>query len=360
MKQSVSLTAKTFQRILLRWFDRYGRKDLPWQKDKTPYRIWVSEIMLQQTQVSTVISYYERFLAKFPDVGSLANADEDTIFHIWTGLGYYHRAKHLKIAAKKIFEDFNNRFPDELTELEKLPGIGRSTAGAILSIAFNKKAPILDGNVKRVLTRLHGITEWPGEKKVTESLWKLAEHYTPDKRCADYTQAIMDLGATLCTRSKPSCTTCPFEKYCVAHAKGLEKTLPQAKPRKTLPIKQASLLILQKEPHFVLLVKRPPAGVWAGLWSLPEVNGTPSAALIRKTCSSQLKLRVKSLQFGDAFRHTFTHYHLDILPVFLKIDQSTQLLMDDQQKIWYNLRKSQLIGMPAPVKLLLSKLEKST
>ena len=359
MKQPASLTAKTFQRLLLRWFDRYGRKDLPWQKNKTPYRVWISEIMLQQTQVSTVMSYFERFIAKFPDVGSLATADEDAVFHIWTGLGYYQRARHLQIAAKKIFEH-GGIFPDEQAQLEALPGIGRSTAGAILSIAFEKKATILDGNVKRVLTRLHGITEWPGEKKVTEQLWQLAEQFTPNKRCADYSQAIMDLGATLCVRGKPVCTQCPFEKYCVARSKGIEKTLPHSKPRKTLPVKQSALLILQKQPHVVLLEKRPAKGIWAGLWSLPEIHDKPTAATLRKTCLNQLKLRVKTIQFGDIFRHTFTHYHLDILPVFLQVEETSHKTIEDKQKIWYNLRQSQQIGMPAPVKLLLNKLEKSS
>src|SRR3990167_8286209 len=205
-----NLTPKKFQQLLCQWFDTHGRKNLPWQKNKTPYRVWLSEIMLQQTQVSTAIPYFQRFLTRFPTIKSLANASEDEVLHLWTGLGYYSRARNLYHAAKLVVEKHHGKFPDQLEELEKLPGIGRSTAGAILSIAFEKKATILDGNVKRVLTRLYGITEWVGEKKIIEALWKLAEKYTPAFRCADYTQAIMDLGATLCIRGKPACEKCPF------------------------------------------------------------------------------------------------------------------------------------------------------
>lgn len=350
------LTANIFQRIILRWFDRFGRKDLPWQKNKTPYRVWISEIMLQQTQVSTVIPYFKRFVAQFPNVETLANADEDTVLHFWSGLGYYHRARHLHSAAKKIISEFNNQFPNEPDELEALPGIGRSTAGAILSIAFGKKAAILDGNVKRVLTRLHGIIEWPGEKKVTDTLWTLAENYTPKKRCADYTQAIMDLGATLCVRGKPQCAQCPFESYCIARAKNIEKILPKAKPRKTLPIREVTLLILHNNMS-VLLEKRPPIGVWAGLWSLPELTGKPSAAEIKTFCQKRFKVNIQALESGASFRHTFSHYHLEITPVFLTVHKTNNKIVEDKQQIWYKQHQSQRIGMPAPIKMLLNKLE---
>lgn len=353
---AVALPTKTFQRLLFRWFDQFGRKDLPWQKNKTPYRVWISEIMLQQTQVNTVIAYFERFIKTFPDIETLANANEDAVFHLWSGLGYYHRAKYLHMAAKKIFSEFQGHFPNQLEELEKLPGIGRSTAGAILSIAFDKAAPILDGNVKRVLTRLHGITTWPGEKNTEALLWKIAESYTPNQRSADYTQAIMDFGATLCIRSKPLCDQCPLEKKCVARSLNIEKTLPKAKPRKELPVKNATLLILKKEPNFILLEKRPETGIWAGLWSLPELPGKASAPLIRKFLA-QFELPIKKLEKGEPFRHTFTHYHLNIFPVFITTDSKKPLV--NTQRIWYNLHNSQSIGLPAPVKSILNKLEKS-
>ncbi|HSW70342.1 MAG TPA: A/G-specific adenine glycosylase, partial [Gammaproteobacteria bacterium] len=257
-----------FQSQLLQWFDQYGRHDLPWQQDKTPYRVWVSEIMLQQTQVTTVIPYYQRFMERFPDIKTLANADEDTVMHYWSGLGYYRRARYLHAAAKKIMSDFHGKFPDNLADLITLPGIGRSTAGAILSIAFQKQAAILDGNVKRVLTRLHGITDSIDEK----TLWPLAEKYTPIHRTDHYAQAMMDLGATLCVRGKPRCEVCPFNKKCVAHTKDIAASLPIKKPRKSLPVHEATFLILRHK-DLVLLEKRAPIGVWAGLWSLPQFEG---------------------------------------------------------------------------------------
>lgn len=356
LRLKMKLKPHQFQKIILNWFSQHGRKNLPWQKDKTPYRIWVSEIMLQQTQVNTVIPYFERFMQQFPTLESLAKAEEDTVFHFWAGLGYYHRAKHLHYAAKKIFFELQGKFPNELTELESLPGIGRSTAGAILSIAFGKNMPILDGNVKRVLTRLHGITEWPGEKTTGELLWTIAEKYTPNKNCADYTQAMMDLGATLCTRGKPQCEQCPLQKYCVAHEKGLEKQLPKAKPRKTLPVRMATLLIIRHQQS-VLLEKRPTKGVWSGLWSLPEITGTPSMHDIKLACRNQFHLTIKKLQFSEPFRHTFSHYHLDITPALLVVEKKPPKIMEDTQQIWYNLRESPLVGIPQPVKSILNQLE---
>ncbi len=356
--QKSTVAPLEFQQLLLNWFDHFGRRGLPWQQNKTPYRVWISEIMLQQTQVSTVITYFNRFIEHFPTVEKLAAANEDTVLHLWTGLGYYNRARNLHKAAKIITQHSHGKFPDQLNELEKLPGIGRSTAGAILSIAFNQSAAILDGNVKRVLTRLHGITEWPGSKKIEEQLWLLATQYTPVQRTADYTQAIMDLGATLCMRGKPRCTECPFQYFCSAHAQGIEKTLPMTKPRKTLPVRQLTLLILRKEPHLILLEKRAPIGVWASLWSLPEIDGTPSASTIRKLCKQRFQFNVEQLLFGKSFRHTFSHFHLDIVPALLSVKTGSKI-MEDAQQIWYNLQRAQAIGLPAPVKLLLNNLEKN-
>ncbi|MCD6039212.1 MAG: mutY [Gammaproteobacteria bacterium] len=351
------LAPPQFQELLLNWFNHFGRKDLPWQQNKTPYRVWISEIMLQQTQVSTVINYFNRFIEYFPNVETLAAANEDAILHLWTGLGYYNRARNLHKTAKIIIQHYKGKFPDQLNELEKLPGIGRSTAGAILSIAFNQPAAILDGNVKRVLTRLHGITEWPGSKKINEQLWLLATQYTPAQRSADYTQAIMDLGATLCVRGKPRCPECPFQYFCSAHIQGIEKTLPIAKPRKTLPVRQATLLILRKKPQLVLLEKRPPVGVWASLWSLPQMDGTPSPSAIRKLCKQRFHLNVEQVLFDKSFRHTFSHFHLDIVPALLNVKVDNRI-MEDAHQIWYNLQRTQAIGLPAPIKLLLNNLEK--
>lgn len=344
-----------FQQALLAWFDTHGRKTLPWQQNKNPYRVWVSEIMLQQTQVSTVIAYFERFMQRFPDLDTLAAATEDEVMHYWTGLGYYSRARNLHRTAKIIQQ--NGHFPDDLIELEKLPGIGRSTAGAILAIAFQKKATILDGNVKRVLARFHAIQEWPGEKKVIDQLWNFAEDYTPTRRIADYTQAIMDLGATICIRGKPQCSVCPLQKKCLAHSLGIESTLPHPKPRKVLPIRETMLLILRKNEENVLLLKRPPIGVWAGLWSLPEISGTATEKEIKKFCAKNFNFDIKNMKFSERFRHTFSHFHLDILPVeiFVKPTEKYKVMTAEQQ-IWYNLREPATVGLPAPIKLLLSKL----
>lgn len=355
MKKNFPLSPKKFSAKLLSWFDQYGRHDLPWQKNKTPYRVWVSEIMLQQTQVSTVIAYFDRFIEAFPDVNALANATEDQVLHLWTGLGYYSRARNVLKAAQKIVSTFDGRFPSDLDGLQSLPGIGRSTAGAILSIAFEKKATILDGNVKRVLTRLYGFTKWPGEKNVTEHLWQIAETLTPAKRAADYSQAIMDLGATLCVRGKPNCGLCPFNTVCVAHAKGLEKTIPASKPRKPLPVRQTYVLMLQNPEGAVLLVKRPAQGIWAGLWSFPELDPEATPADIKQYCRDELKSPVTRFTQQKPFRHTFSHYHLDIVPILIQVKKPG--IMDSSQQIWYNIRQSRLIGLPAPIKTLLTQLD---
>lgn len=347
---------KKFQHAILTWFDQSGRKDLPWQKDKTAYRVWISEIMLQQTQVSTVLGYFQRFIDRFPDIASLAFAKEDDVLHLWTGLGYYSRARNLHKAAKIIVENYRGIFPANLEELQKLPGIGRSTAGAILAIAFQQQAAILDGNVKRVLTRVHGITEWPGEKKTTEQLWNIAEHLTPAKRVADYTQAMMDLGATVCIRGKPHCTTCPLQNQCKARELGIEKTIPRSKPKKMLPVRQATLLILQNN-QVVLLEKRPAPGIWGGLWSLPEISGAHSEENIRLACLQRFKLRVKKIQLGTPFRHTFSHFHLDITPALITLKTIPTKIMDDKQQIWYKLADSQAIGLPAPIKKILRSMQ---
>lgn len=341
-----------FQFSVLTWFDQHGRKDLPWQQNKTPYRVWVSEIMLQQTQVSTVIPYFLRFIERFPTLPTLANASLDEVLHLWTGLGYYSRARNLHRAAKMVMEDYHGEFPIELDALEQLPGIGLSTAGAIRAIAFEKRSAILDGNVKRVLTRLYGIKEWPGDKKTHEKLWNIAEKLTPLERAGAYTQAMMDLGATLCVRGKPVCEKCPVERMCIARSKGIEKTLPKAKPRKALPIRQATFLILKKN-HCVLLEKRPPNGIWGGLWSLPEISGMPGLSEIQESCFQRFRCEIGEIKIGESFRHTFSHFHLDIFPVEIAVKKVRNIIMEDAQQIWYNLRDPSEVGLPAPVKLLL-------
>lgn len=341
-----------FHKKILAWFDLYGRKTLPWQQNKTPYRVWISEIMLQQTQVSTVLAYFERFMQRFPTIELLAHASEDEVLHLWTGLGYYSRARNLHRSAKKIVEEFAGVFPATLEDLQKLPGIGRSTAGAILALAFQQKATILDGNVKRVLTRFLGITEWPGEKSVLEKLWKKAESLTPENRIADYTQAMMDLGATICIRGKPLCQKCPLEKNCIAHKLGIEKKLPQSKPKKVLPVRQASFFILQHQQE-IILQKRPAAGIWGGLWSVPEFSGFIAENAIANYCDQQFKLKPQSIKIGKIFRHTFSHFHLDILPIYIGIKTKPLRIFESEQQIWYNLSTSQAIGLPAPIKKIL-------
>ncbi len=354
------MTPKKFQQAILKWFDSHGRKDLPWQENKTPYRVWVSEIMLQQTQVSTVIPYFKRFMQQFPTIQSLAEAEENEVLHLWTGLGYYSRARNLHRTAQKIINEFEGIFPDTVEQLETCPGIGRSTAGAIISIAFQKKAAILDGNVKRVLARFLAIDEWPGKKNVEEQLWKFVEKYTPDKRTADYTQAIMDLGATLCTRTQPQCEQCPLQKNCRARELNLEKKLPLAKPRTELPVKQKTFLIFLNQDKHVLLEQKPAAGIWGNLWSFPEVDGKISSQEIKKISRQKFLLDVKSIQEEKLFRHTFSHFHLDIIPVILSVEKQRAKINSRDTHIWYSLTQPKKIGLPAPIKKILEKLSYAT
>ena len=293
---------------LLAWFDQHGRKDLPWQTNRTPYRVWVSEIMLQQTQVGTVIPFYERFMAQLPTVEDLAAAAEDTVLHLWTGLGYYARARNLHRCAKQVCALHNGVFPHDLAALEALPGIGRSTAGAILSLAMDTQAPILDGNVKRVLARYHAVEGWPGQRAVSDTLWSHAEHHTPRKRVADYTQAIMDLGATCCTRSQPLCEQCPLTRGCAARAQDRQSDFPGRKPRKQIPLRQRWLAVVTRAPGEVLLQKRPNSGIWGGLWAPPEFE-TASAA--KTWIAKTLSLPVERCRIDAPFHHTFTHFKLE-------------------------------------------------
>ncbi|MGY8869166.1 MAG: A/G-specific adenine glycosylase, partial [Pseudomonadales bacterium] len=265
------MTPQKFNTAVLDWFDQHGRHNLPWQQDKTAYFTWISEIMLQQTQVTTVIPYFERFIERFPDVQTLANAEQDEVLHLWTGLGYYARARNLHKTAQIVATDYYGEFPQTVEALEQLPGIGRSTAGAVLSISTGKRAAILDGNVKRVLARFYALEGWTGSTANQKTLWEYAERNTPQKRVGEYTQAMMDLGATLCTRSKPSCPSCPLQNHCTALKLGRSSEFPHPKPKKKIPVKQTIMLLLQDEQQQTLLQQRPPTGLWGGLWSLPEV-----------------------------------------------------------------------------------------
>jgi A/G-specific adenine glycosylase len=336
-----------FQQHILAWFDQKGRKDLPWQQDITPYRVWLSETMLQQTQVSTVIPYFNAFVEKFPTIECLAQAPIDEVLHCWSGLGYYARARNLHKTARLIVEQ--GHFPDKLDDLVTLPGIGLSTAGAILSIAFKKSHPILDGNVKRVLARFKAISGWPGNNLVNKRLWAISAHLTPIDRVDDYTQAMMDLGATICTRSKPACGNCPLEDHCLARISQTVSELPTPKPAKTLPVKQLVFLLLSNNLNQTLLEKRPPTGIWGGLWSLPEFDSIEAA---HNWCLTK-NWSIGNSQILSSRRHTFSHYHLDYTPVLIQTDYPINFVMEADQTVWYNAEQINTLGLPAPIKLLL-------
>ncbi len=343
--------ATCLSKSLLTWFDQYGRHDLPWQHPINAYRVWLSEVMLQQTQVSTVIPYFNRFMKTFPSLADLANAKLDTVLHLWSGLGYYARGRNLHKAAQIIRDNFQGKFPTQFDDIISLPGIGRSTAGAIASIALQQRHPILDGNVKRVLSRYAAIPGYPGNTAVAQQLWHLAETHTPKKRVADYTQAIMDLGATVCSRSKPKCGVCPLNNNCQAYALNRINEFPGKKPKKVLPIKKTIMLIIRNNNNHILLEQRPPTGIWGGLWSFPEV----ALDTIDTWCSQhQLKI-IHQTQWAE-FRHTFSHYHLDITPVIIQIKTSAYKIMESERYIWYNINQSDAKGLSAPVAKLLENL----
>ena len=338
--------------LLLTWFDRHGRHDLPWQHPRTAYRVWVSEIMLQQTQVSTVIRYFERFMARFPDISSLADASQDEVLHLWTGLGYYARARNLHRAAQHIRDEHRGMFPSDFEAVLALPGIGRSTAAAILAQALNQRYPILDGNVKRVLTRYHAISGWPGSKPVENRLWELADAATPQQRVADYTQAIMDLGATVCGRT-PNCDSCPLNRACQAYAEGNPRAYPTPKPRKTIPVRETTMLLLRNPQGLLLLEQRPPVGIWGGLWSLPECPPDREPA---DFCQSTLGVQIQQAQPGPSLRHTFSHFHLDIRTLYARVVPGDRAVMEGRPQVWYNCQQPDVRGLPAPVKTLLEDL----
>ena len=339
-----------FSQAVLNWFDDHGRHDLPWQKNKTPYRVWVSEIMLQQTQVVTVIDYYQRFMLRFPTVQDLAEAETDEVLHYWTGLGYYARARNLHKCAQTVVNEFHGKFPKSVEALESLSGIGRSTAGAIASISMGMPASILDGNVKRVLSRFHAIEGWPGNKKVADKMWVIAERYTPSKRTGDYTQAMMDLGATLCSRSKPQCQVCPLMSQCEAYAQDTVKAYPNSKPKKEKPIKSVRMLMLEHQGE-VLLLQQPNTGIWGGLWIFPQQEVAQSHA----ESEWLLNASIKAVEDKQVFRHTFSHYHLDIHPMRIQLHTKPDTV-GERPLLWYDLNNPASVGLAAPVKKLLESL----
>ncbi len=342
---------RDFHRRVLRWFDKHGRHDLPWQKDVTPYRVWVSEIMLQQTQVATVIPYFERFMTSFPTVQALARASEDSVLHHWTGLGYYARARNLHAAAKTVVEDYDSTFPKTVEELASLKGIGRSTAGAIAALSMNVHAPILDGNVKRVLARHKAIEGWPEQTLVRNQLWEIATRLTPTQRVANYTQAMMDLGATVCTRTKPQCDTCPLADDCQARIRDLVRTIPGKKPKRILPVRETALFIVFNPAGEVLLEKRPPTGIWGSLYSFPETANPAQAPDL----GPAVKLRAGPQQTLERLRHTFSHFHLDITPVIAH-GEPRDAAAEPSRWLWYPLDGSVEVGLAAPVKKIIKSL----
>jgi A/G-specific adenine glycosylase len=300
-----------FATRLLAWFDQHGRRGLPWQSPRTPYRVWLSEIMLQQTQVTAVIPYFERFVARFPDVASLAGAEADEVMRHWAGLGYYARARNLHAAAKQVMAAHGGVFPASLDGLMALRGVGRSTAAAIRALAFGEPAAILDGNVKRVLCRWAGIDGHPGEPATAKQLWALAESLLPATRAADYTQAQMDLGATVCSARKPACARCPLHEDCVAQATGRTAELPARKARKARPHREAWLVLAHDAEGRVLVEQRPPAGIWGGLWCPPLVPlGEDRAAAL-----ARFGITLADESAGEAIEHAFTHYDLTLHPL---------------------------------------------
>lgn len=346
-------SAEQFSQNVLTWFHQQGRKHLPWQQNKTPYRVWISEIMLQQTQVATVIPYYQRFMESFPTIIALANADEDTVLHHWTGLGYYARARNLHKTAKIIRDQYDGEFPQEIEQVIELPGIGRSTAGAILSLALKKHHAILDGNVKRVLARSFLVEGHNGQAKFEKSLWPLAEQLTPSKEVEHYNQAMMDLGAMICTRSKPLCEQCPLQENCFAFASNEQANFPQKKPKKTTPVRQ-TIMVIPRIDNQVLMEKRPPSGIWGGLWCFLEVTDKNEI----DTLLSKYGLSVNETVSLAPFRHTFSHFHLDITPVLVHCQQEKiKEINDVKLQKWYDLTTETMVGLAASTSKLINEIK---
>jgi A/G-specific adenine glycosylase len=336
---------------LLAWFDAHGRHDFPWQRDRTPYSVWVSEILLQQTQAATVIPFYERFMQRFPTVAALAAAPLDDVLAHWAGLGYYARARNLWRAARIVMEEHGGEVPTTFDALHALPGIGRSTAGAILAQALGARWPILDGNVKRVLARYHAVAGWPGLPAVANELWRHAETHTPHERVADYTQAIMDFGATLCARSRPACTVCPIASDCASFRAGTQALYPAPRPRRERTQRQVAVLVVRAPDGRVLLERRPASGIWGGLYSLPELPAEDSP---QDWCARMLGAAVAAERVLATIEHAFSHFDLDLNPRLLELAASPSTIMDRDDWHWCRPGAKLDVGVPAPVAALLS------
>lgn len=340
-----------FSNQLVSWYQQHGRKTLPWQLNKSPYKTWLSEVMLQQTQVATVIPYFERFTNRFADINALAAAPLDEVLHLWTGLGYYARARNLHKTAQTIATQYNGDFPTEFDQVLALPGIGRSTAGAVLSLALGQHYPILDGNCKRVLARFAAVSGWPGEKKTEQQLWQLAEQLTPKDTVGEFNQAMMDLGATLCSRSKPRCVECPLKLKCRAALAGEQALYPGKKPKKALPVKQSFWLLLQHDSQ-VLLAQRPASGLWGGLFGFIEFASHSE----REQYIALNALQAESSEELAGFRHTFSHFHLWIQPQLLKLKYKPDTVQEQSVATWFTIERIPQVGLSAPAKQLFQQL----
>jgi A/G-specific adenine glycosylase len=351
--------AERFAAALLAWHADHGRHDLPWQQQRTAYRVWVSEIMLQQTQVATVIGYFQRFMARFPDPHALAAASVDEVLHLWTGLGYYARGRNLHRAALRIRAEFGGEFPTRFEEVTSLPGIGRSTAGAILALSQGQRFAILDGNVRRVLSRWFGIDGDPADRTTTDLLWRRAQECTPSDRVDTYTQAIMDLGATVCTRRQPLCLQCPVAAGCVARQSGRQHELPAPKSKRSIrPTRHTHMVVAQRPDGSVYLRQRPPAGIWGGLWAAPAFDSANEA---RGYVDQHLGGEPIELPL---IKHAFTHFDLTITPWLVRCTERSvpgpSVVRDAPDALWYNPREPARIGLPAPVKSLLERIDKES
>jgi A/G-specific adenine glycosylase len=342
-----------FAARVIAWQRQHGRHDLPWQNTRDPYRIWVSEIMLQQTQVSAVIPYYERFLARFPDLASLAAADEDAVLALWSGLGYYARARNLHRAARVVRDQHGGVFPTDQGAMWALPGVGRSTASAICVFSRGARHAILDGNVKRVLSRHFGVEGFPGEKRVESALWALSESLLPETELEAYTQGLMDLGASVCMRTRPPCAQCPLRETCVAHREGRTVSLPAPRPTKALPERDTTMAVLVSGGE-VLLEKRPAPGIWGGLWCFPEVEGSR----LQQECAMRFAVEVSAVQLLDEVRHGFTHFHLRIQPVLAQVRRN--LGVEAPGRLWLTPEDARGAAIPVPVRKILAALAART
>jgi len=347
--------SKPFSERVIKWYRQHGRKDLPWQLNPTPYRVWVSEIMLQQTQVATVIPYYQRFMQRFPQLKDLAGADIDEVLHHWSGLGYYARGRNLHRASRAIMQQHQGHFPETLEGVMALPGIGRSTAGAILSLALEQPHPILDGNVKRVLARCFAVPGWPGRSDVLKRLWSLSESLTPESQVRAYNQAMMDLGAGICRRTRPDCDHCPLASECRALAQGNPGAYPAPKPRRERPVREVVMLILVDAEDRVLLERRPQSGIWGGLWGLPEFQTREAAQQAAACWHGEACLESRSL---SSVSHGFSHFQLVIRPLLVRLQRGGDTAMDGEDRVWYNTRQPDRRGLAAPVARLLEEIEK--